>query len=375
VRVAVAGAGVAGLTAAIALARRGLAVDVFERTPEIREIGAGIQLSPNATSVLERLDILDGLSGAVVEPEAVAIHDGRNGALLAAIPLGRTARQRYGSPYLLVHRADLQAALLAAANGQAGITMHLDAAVGALQGNASDIRFSAGGGAHAADILVAADGLNSDIRTGFFGHPGPESLARIAWRATLPREAVPPGMPERSTGLWLAPGAHLVHYPVRDGRDINVVVIAGGEAGPRPPARPFGQVARRLLEAVPEWTPWPLFALDASRRWVRERVVLLGDAAHAMAPSAAQGGAQAIEDAWVIAATLAARPDDAASALLGYERGRRPRVERVVREARRNLALYDVGGLPAAIRNIALGAMSDETLLSRLDWLFGWKPQ
>lgn len=373
-RIAIAGAGIAGLTASIALARRGVAVDLHERSAVLEEVGAGIQLSPNAVMVLERLEVFDDIADTLVEPEAIEIRDARNGARLARIPLGKTARRRYGAPYCVIHRADLQAGLLAAAKRQSAIRLRLDAPVGAIGETPRGVAFNVKSEPHGADALIAADGLRSAIRTEHFGHPGPQSLHRAAWRTTLPAAAVPSPIGLDATGLWLGPGGHLVHYPVRGGQNLNVVVIATG-TGDTPLPEPFGREARRLIDAVDTWTPWPLFGVDPTLEWTRGRVALIGDAAHAMAPSAAQGGAQAIEDSWVLAAALAAHGDDPAAALEAYERTRRSRVERVVREARQNLGIYNMRGLPATIRNAVLRRMSPERLLSRLDWLYGWTPQ
>jgi salicylate hydroxylase len=372
-RVAVAGAGIAGLTAAIALAAREYSVALFERATVLEEVGAGIQLSPNATSVLSRLGVLERLSDTLVEPQAIEIRDARNGARLAAIPLGETARERYGAPYCLVHRADLQAGLLAAAQANDAIDLNIGSAIGDLREAEDAVTFAAGVEAHSAKILVAADGLHSAIRTGHFGHPGAQPSGKTAWRATLPAADVPGDIRRDATGLWLGPGAHLVHYPLRGGQELNVVVIAT-EPGATPPLAPFGREARRLIDRVPGWTPWPLSGVDSTHAWTRGRVALIGDAAHAMLPSAAQGGAQAIEDAWVLAAALAERASDPAAALRAYEQRRRARVERVVREANRNIAVYNMRGFPAAARNAVLGALSTERLLSRLDWLYGWTP-
>jgi salicylate hydroxylase len=374
-RVAVAGAGIAGLTSALALAARGFSVDVYERTAVLEEVGAGIQLSPNATSVLERLGVLGDFAEAVVEPEAIEIRDARNGARLAAIPLGATARRRYGAPYWLIHRADLQAGLAAAAGRSSPISLQLGAGISGPGSSDHDVAFTVREAERRADVLVAADGIRSETRTSCFGHPGPQPFNRTAWRATLAAGDVPPRTRLDVTGLWLGPGAHLVHYPVAGGRRLNVVVIAGPESGAEPPVDPFGREARALIDAVPYWTPWPLFGVDAARPWVVGRIALIGDAAHAMAPSAAQGGAQAIEDAWVMAAELERQNADPAAALRAYEHTRRSRVQRVVSEARQNLGVYNMRGLPATLRNVVLGAMSPERLLSRLDWLYGWKPE
>ena len=372
-RIAIAGAGIAGLTSAIALAQRGFDVQVFEQAPALEEIGAGIQLSPNAMAVLNSLRVTPFLRGAVA-PDAIEIRDAVHGWRLARIPLGSVAESRYGAPYCLIHRADLQAALLAAARANAHVAIELGVGIEAVAEQPSGLAIIAGSGRYPADILVAADGINSRVRTRHFGHPGPRALGRQAWRATLPAEQVASSVNLNVTGLWLAPGAHLVHYPLRGREQLNVVVIAAASAQPFPPPEPFGQAARQLIDAVPAWAPWPLHDVDPAPAWARGRSVLVGDAAHAMAPSAAQGGAQAIEDAWVLAHALATSPGEPAEALARYERARRRRVERIAREARRNLQIYNMSGILRHFRNAAIAALPSKGHLARLDWLFGWTP-
>jgi len=369
-RIAVAGAGIAGLATAIALARQGFAVDLYERSAVPEEVGAGIQLSPNAMAVLERLGLAGDLAACTSEPRGIAIRDALSGAQLAEIPLGETARRRYGAPYRLVHRADLQAALLTAIGREPSIALRRGEEVDGVAETDRKVRFRAGGRQSQADLLIAADGIHSHTRTRYFGYRGPAPLGRTAWRAMLPSVDVPETVSLDETGLWLGPGAHLVHYPVRRGAALNLVVIGEGPARTRPPRGPFGRKAQQLLDAVPAWTPWPLSAVDTSRPWARGRVLLVGDAAHAMAPSAAQGGAQAIEDAWFLAQALAHDPAAPVDALARYERARRPRVERIVTEAARNLAIYNLRGLPAFARNLALRTSPALLLLMRLDWLF-----
>jgi salicylate hydroxylase len=373
--VAVVGAGIAGLTTAIALARRGFAVDVFERAPAFRDIGAGIQLSPNAMAVLRRLDVLCDLAGHLIEPDAIHIHEAKGGRLLTAIPLGRVARQRYQEPYCVLRRADLQAGLLAAARRQTAITLHLQCEVHDVHATEGGVLFSAGGAERRADVFVAADGVHSPVRETHFGYVGEQPLGHASWRATVP-VGVAPWIDARVTGLWCAPLAHLVHYPVAGGSSLNIVVIAAcGPDAPRPPAEPFGTAARKLLDAVGEWASSQLSIVEIAQPWVRGRVALIGDAAHAMAPSAAQGGAQAIEDGWVLGAELAKNTAAPEVALRCFERSRRPRVERVARTARRNLSTYELTGVPALARNLALRILPATFLLSRLDWLFRWQPK
>lgn len=370
-RIAIAGAGIAGLTAAIALAQRGFQVTVFERTASLQEIGAGIQLSPNAMGLLARLGVLATLAGKLVEPEAIEIGLAATGARLASIPLGDTARSRYGAPYGLIRRVDLHAGLLAAARADQKIELHVRAEVNKVRATDAGVVFSAGGRPHMTDVLVAADGVHSRIRTGAFGHTGAEALDRVAWRATLEEAAAPPFVRRPVTGLWFGAGIHLVHYPVAGGAGVNVVVIGSGKAGEsRPPRHPFGALLKTLLDAVPDWTLWPLLEVNPALAWTKGRIVLIGDAAHAMPPSAAQGGAQAIEDGWVLARALAARPCDPAAALAEYERVRRPRIHRIAREARRNLWIYGLGGPLAQARNLVVSTMPSDTHLTRMDWLF-----
>jgi salicylate hydroxylase len=374
VRIAVAGAGIAGLTAASALAQRGFSVEVFEQAANLAEIGAGIQLSPNAMAALAELGVSAGLRGTV-SPQAIDIRDAVSGRRLARIPLGQTARNRYGAPYCLVHRADLQAALLAAVGRDHRISIRLGVGVEGASDTAQGVSIEAAGRRLSADILVAADGVHSRLRQAVFGHPGAQPLPRHAWRATLPAADVPPAIPLDSTVLWLGPGAHLVHYPLRGGAELNVVAIAGGPALPAPPVAGFAAPAGDLIAAIAGWTSWPLAEVDAALPWTRGRTVLIGDAAHGMPPSAAQGGAQAIEDAWVLARSLAAQPSNPSAALSAYERERRPRVERVVREARRNLTLYNMGGVGRLARNLAIAGLPPRAHLARLNWLYGWKPR
>jgi 2-polyprenyl-6-methoxyphenol hydroxylase-like FAD-dependent oxidoreductase len=373
-RVAVAGGGIAGLTASIALAARGISVALFERAAEFEEIGAGIQLSPNAMAVLERLGVTRDLEGKLFEPEALVVRSGRTGAVIARVPLGSVARERYGAPYCTLHRADLQSALVATARRNPTIGFHLHAPVADVRPAEKSVVFTAGGLGRKADVLIAADGIHSHVRTGYFGHPGPMPLGRNAWRATVPKEQVASIVPFDMTGLWLGPKAHVVHYPVKSGDILNVVAITEG-GGDSPPLERFGRAARRLLEAVTEWTPWPLLALDATLPWTRGRVALVGDAAHAMPPSAAQGGAQAIEDAWVLAKMLADAIKTPEEALASFEQARRARVARVAQESSRNLNTYEMAGAPAVFRNIILRGLPASLLTSRLDWLFGWRPE
>jgi salicylate hydroxylase len=373
-RIAIAGAGIAGLTSAIALSQRGFHIDIFERAPHLEEVGAGIQLSPNATAVLEKLGIMAELAGKFSEPEALSIRDGRTGALLARMPLGNVARARYGNPYVTLHRADLQAALLATAQRHPLVSIKLDAEIRALKDIDAKVVFTAASEACQGDVLLAADGVHSRIRAEYFGYTGPRSFKRNAWRAVVPANQVQPPATVNEIGLWLGIGGHLVH-PVNRA-NMNIVVVASGDGrNAFPPAAPLGTAARRMIEVTQTWTSSPLVSVDASRPWTRGRVALIGDAAHAMAPSAAQGGALAIEDAWALAQTLAASPHNPEQALAEYAEQRARRTMRVARLALKTLNAYELSGVPALLRNSILRVSPARLLLSRFDWLYSYYPK
>jgi salicylate hydroxylase len=244
--------------------------------------------------------------------------------------------------------------------------------VTAIEATASGVDFTVGGAGRHADLLVAADGVHSDIRKEFFGYSGPRSLGRTAWRATLDASQVAGLVALDEVGLSLGAGGHMVHYPISGESKLNLVVIAKGET-PAPPTSPFGPAARKLIALPSGWIVSPLLATDAEKEWSKDKVLLVGDSAHAMAPSSAQGGAQAIEDAWTLAAML--ESGDAVRAFASYSRLRGPRVKRVADAALRNLNGYELQGVPANIRNALLRVLPATLFNSQLDWLFGWKPE
>jgi salicylate hydroxylase len=388
--IVVAGAGLGGLTAALALAARGFRVALFDKAEALAETGAGIQLSPNATRVLTGLGLRDRLLPSVVAPEAVVIRTARNAAI-ARLPLGATAETRYGAPYWIIHRGDLQAALLAAVRERDGIALTLGAAIEAVAAKPDGITVQVLRGTRredtAATALVGADGLWSSVRALAGGTDPARFARRTAWRALVPAETVTADARAHVVNLWLGPGSHLVHYPVKGGAMINIVAIAADTrpsdgwstaAGPdevmaRFPADAWAKPARELLARPTHWLKWPLYDRPPLARWGNGRMTLLGDAAHPMLPFLAQGAAMAIEDAAVLAAALAATPDDPAAGLRRYEAARVPRTRRLQRAARRSDRVYHLGPPAATLRDLAMRMMGDERLLRPYDWIYDWR--
>ena len=388
--IVIAGAGIGGLTAALTLARVGFRVAVLEQAPLLEPVGAGIQLSPNATRVLAGLGLTERLRPHVVAPEAIRVVEARSGRDIVRIPLGEAAAKRYGAPYWVIHRADLQAVLVNSAAESPDITLRLGTRVEDFAIHRHGITVQArdvqGLRDEQGSALIGADGLWSTLRTRLGDRRPPVFARRTAWRAVVPAAQLTEEFRAPLTALWLGRNAHLVHYPVTAGREVNIVAIIRDdwrEPGWSAPGQQgelaarfasFAPQARALIAMPDRWQKWALFDRPAGRPRHTGPVALIGDAAHPMLPFLAQGGAMAVEDAAVLAHCLEQETADPARALRAYESQRRSRVARAQREARRNSWRYHLGGPIGWGRNRVLAALGGERLLRRYDWIFGWPP-
>jgi 2-polyprenyl-6-methoxyphenol hydroxylase-like FAD-dependent oxidoreductase len=385
-RVLIVGGGVGGLTTAIALARNGMSTTLLERSVFADETGAGIQLGPNATRALAELGVLDAVEAVAFRPDTLRLYDGNSGRGLASMPLGAVAEKRYGAPYLTLHRADLHARLLAACQRLDSIELREDFDVTEVELLADRMVATGADGTQVEGAcLIAADGLWSRLRQRLAPRADLRFSGATAWRALLPRDQVPAPFSAPEVGLWLGPRSHLVHYPVRGGKDLNVVaVVEGGTAkqGWNRRAEPdvllpafdrWASPVWNLLRMVETWRCWSLFRLEPLRRWSDGRNALVGDAAHPVLPYLAQGAALAIEDAVTLAASLKACNGDPLHAFPRYEALRRDRACRVQRQAARNGRLYHLRGPLALARNFVLRQRRPEALLENFDWLYGGK--
>jgi len=398
--VIISGAGVGGLAAALGLARAGLRVTVLERAPILDEVGAGIQLSPNATRILRAFGALDACLPHALAPEGLRVRGGRSGALLMRMPLGALADARWGAPHLVLHRADLQRVLLASCRA-AGVDLRTDCETLGFailpDGVEAGARMGGAGsrGDHVrlrGDLLVAADGLRSPLRErlGLGLSDRPIYSGRTAWRALVPGAKAPADALLTETNLWLGPRAHLVHYPLRGGDLVNMVAVIeddwrdderadpwrAGETDPRAlhaALSGWRRQARDLVALAPSWRRWPLFERAPAPRWSLDgRVVLLGDSAHPILPFLAQGSALAIEDAAALARALGGCGGDVAAALRAYEAERLPRASDVAVASRRQGAIYHMSGPFALARDMVMRGLSSEAMMSRMDWIYGY---
>jgi salicylate hydroxylase len=390
--VIVAGAGIAGLTAALALARAGLRATVFEQAEKLEETGAGIQLSPNATRVLIALGLRERLQPSVTAPQAIRVMAGGSGREIVRIPLGSNVERRYGAPYWTIHRGDLQAALAAAARTAQDIEIKLGTRVEDFAAHVNGISVQGRSGQRVVDeravALIGADGLWSTVRAQLQGQRPPRFRHRTAWRTLVPAEAVAPEFREPLVHLWLGLDAHLVHYPVRAGRLINIVGIVHDEwkqtgwsaAGDRAEIlRHFARwswadQARALIATPEQWLKWALYDCKTPFRGGVGPVTLIGDAAHPMLPFLAQGAGMAIEDAAVLADMLGKFLDDPTDALRAYEGARWHRTALAQLHTRRQGRIYGLTGPEALVRNLAMRAVGGERLRARYDWLYDWQP-
>jgi salicylate hydroxylase len=346
-RIAVIGAGIGGLSAAVALLRAGFSVDVYEQAPELTEVGGGINMGPNAIRVLRRYGLAAALDRDGVQPLSTHQRRWQDGRTLQRAPLNPRCEELYGAPHMTFHRRDLLAAI---ASGLPAEHIHLGHRLAGLAdtGDRVEAWFDSGNRI-AVDVLVGADGIHSTVRAHLFGDAEPEFAGCVAYRGLVPMERVADLDLDRGNQSWVGPGGHFVHYPVSRRRLLNFVGWTEHDTWNREDWTDRATTERALI-AFADWHPqirriiaaadtcfiWALFDRDPLAHWSVGHVTLLGDACHPMYPFMGQGAAQAIEDGAALAACLAAGRDDPAAALHRYEQRRLPRVSRLQAMSRAN---------------------------------------
>jgi salicylate hydroxylase len=396
-QVVVAGGGIAGLTAALAFARRGFFVRLFEQAQRFEPFGAGLQLSPNATRILDRLGVLDLLRSKAVRPDAILLRDAASLRVLARVPLGAAAERRWHAPYLVAHRADVHEALVEKAAQDDRIEVVTGARI------TGDVAFTDSGVTVTcerngqrenvdAGLLIGADGVWSALRAASFPGARRRFSGSLAWRATAEThgasgEAFAAMSSPDCVTAFLDPDFHLVAYPVSGGAALNLVAFANGDADAEGrtgkadlstltrAVRHAAPALSNLLERTAGWTVWPLNTVDQGGPWTRESLALIGDAAHAMTPFAAQGAAMAIEDAATLASFAAASTatKNLPELLREWEQSRKARVAKVARRGALNKLAWNAAGPLAFGRDLLLRLRSPESLAADLDWLYGYE--
>lgn len=377
---AVVGAGVAGLTVALALAQRGVRVHIIEQAPYLAEVGAGLQISPNASRVLAKLGVLADLEAVWTEPASVSMLSGKTLASLASVPVGSLARSRWRAPYGVLHRSTLQTALANAVEAQELCELHLGHRLESLQCG----RIAALTGLEP-DLIIGADGVWSMVRSCIEDSPEPDFSGNVAWRFTVPFAESPSFLDRQNVTAFLGPSAHLVAYPLKEAGVFNLVAIAAG-VNPGPTwnfsanseqkkvlLRQFSGWNREilaLLRQVEDAKFWPLYQVSDGRWHDGRSMVLIGDAAHAMMPFSAQGAAMAIEDAWLLAQEVTKKAS-LAEALQNFETSRKARAKQVRRRGDFNRFVYHARGPVRIARDLFLSMRQPQSLAADLDWLYG----
>jgi len=382
----IAGGGIGGLTAALAFAQRGAKVEVFEKTSTFEEIGAGIQLGPNAMHVLSALGLEKNLKKLAFEPAAATLRDYKSGKPELRTRLKSAFKNRYRQTYLNIHRADLHV-ILQEAVLKAGVKIHMDAPINSYWQSMDHVMLEAGENAFNGDFLIGADGIHSKVRETMQGEHPAKFTGHVAWRGTVSTHFLPRKLIAREANVWLGPGRHFVAYYVDRGDKVNFVAVEERDSWTEEGWNIKGNVGDiraafdgwddrigRLLRECKECYLWGLFDREPLETWSSGRVTLLGDACHPMLPFMAQGAAMAIEDAYVLARRLMDHDAGFEKALERYEEERKPRTTMMQEISRENGELYHLKPLGARIRRkIMLKSASVVTMAAygKLDRIYG----
>ena len=383
-QVLIAGGGIGGLSAALALADIGTRVCVLEQADAFREIGAGLQIGPNAFRVFDRLGVSDAVSAIATFPDAMAVIDALDGSTITSLPLGESFVKRFGYPYGLMHRADLHGVLLEACRTRPeAIVLMTGSRIAAFDDDGRRVKVhTASGTAFEGAALIGADGLWSMIRQALVGDGEPRLAGHVCYRAIVPIEAIPPALKANSMALWVGPRLHMVLWPMRKDRYYNVTVVfhsdrldTGWDAAgsPEPMLEHFActwQPVRDMLAAISDWRTYVMRDREPIRNWSRGRVTLLGDAAHPMLQYLAQGACMAMEDAVCLADCVKASGGDPEQAFLSYQQKRYLRTTRVQLTARLYGHAYHAEGASADLRNAFLQSRTAEQTFDSMAWIY-----
>ena len=386
----IAGGGIGGLAAALAASRAGWDVRLFERANAFSEVGAGIQLGPNVVKVLHGWGLADALQAVAAVPERLQVRSAVSGQLLGELPLGAAMVQRYGAPYLTIHRADLHGVLLQAVQQHADVKLHLSRPLQSFSQTAQAVTVRADDGPGIeCDALIGADGIWSTVRQELLGDGLPRRTGHLAYRALVRQSDLPELLRSRQVTVWLGPRMHVVQYPVRGGEFLNVVAIVHGEVAAEADlwdhsanAADLAAVTagccaalREVMDAIEGWRLWVLHdraPMQGAHQHAVGRVALLGDAAHPMRPYLAQGAGMAIEDAAELGHALAQALDpalDVPTMLQRYALNRWQRNARVQARALRNGQIFHADGLLRWGRDASLKLLGEKLL--DMPWLYG----
>ncbi|WP_342133121.1 3-hydroxybenzoate 6-monooxygenase [Hydrogenophaga sp. OTU3427] len=382
--VLVAGGGIGGLATALALVRQGFQVKVLEQAAELGEIGAGIQLGPNAFHAFDALGIGERARGRAVYTDHMVMHDAIDEYQVGFIPTGEAFRQRFGNPYAVIHRADVHLSLFEGAQASGQVEFLTSTRVERIEQDAQGVTvFDQHGTAHRGQALIGADGVKSVVRQQYVGDPA-RVTGHVVYRAVVDKADFPVDLQWNAASIWVGPNCHLVHYPLRGGEQYNVVVTFhsrqqeewGVTDGSKAEVESYFQGicprARQLIELPKSWRRWATADREPIAQWTYGRVTLLGDAAHPTTQYMAQGACMAMEDAVTLGEALRVCHKDWTQALDLYQRSRVARTARIVLSSREMGRIYHAQGVERLVRNELWRGRSAERFYDAMEWLYGW---
>jgi len=384
--VLVSGGGIGGLAAALALVRQGFNVQVFEQAPEIGEIGAGIQLGPNAFHAFDALGVGDKARGRAVYTDYMCMHDAIDETLVGRIETGEAFRKRFGNPYAVIHRADIHGSLLEGAVETGRVQFFTNTRIEKIEQDDAAKTVTAidqNGKRWVGQALIGADGGKSVVRAQYVNDP-PRVTGHVVYRAVVEKADFPDDLKWNAASLWAGPKCHLVHYPLRGGEQYNVVVTFhsrqqetwGVTDGSKEEVESYFQgispKARQLIELPKSWKRWATADREPIDTWVFGRATILGDAAHPTTQYMAQGACMAMEDAVTLGEALRVTNKDWDAALALYQKNRVTRTARIVLSGREMGRLYHAAGVERLVRNSLWKGRSQERFYDAMEWLYGW---
>ncbi|HEX5388481.1 MAG TPA: 3-hydroxybenzoate 6-monooxygenase [Burkholderiaceae bacterium] len=382
--VIVAGGGIGGLATALALVRQGFQVQVLEQAAHIGEIGAGIQLGPNAFHAFDALGVGEKARGRAVYTDHMVMHDALDESLVGRIETGAGFRERFGNPYAVIHRQDVHNSLLEGAQETGRVAFHTDTRLVSVEQDGDTVTaIDQNGKRWTGQALIGADGVKSVVRAQYVNDP-PRVTGHVVYRAVVDQAEFPEDLKWNAASLWAGPKCHLVHYPLRGGEQYNVVVTFhsreqeewGVREGSKEEVQSYfkgiSPKARRLIDLPKSWKRWATADREPIGQWVFGRATLLGDAAHPTTQYMAQGACMAMEDAVTLGEALRVHQNRWPEALALYQRSRVARTARIVLSGREMGRLYHAEGVERLVRNSLWKGRSQDRFYDAMEWLYGW---
>ena len=380
----VAGGGIGGIAASLALVRQGFRVKVMEQAPEIGEIGAGIQLGPNAFHAFDALGVGEKTRTRAVYTDEMVMHDAIDETLVGRIPTDEAFRKRFGNPYAVIHRVDIHQSLLEGAQETGRVEFLTSTRIERVEQDESGVTaYDHNGVAHSGIGLIGADGGKSVVRAQYVGDP-PRVTGHVVYRSVVDKNDFPKELQWNAASIWVGPNCHLVHYPLRGGEQYNVVVTFhsrnkeewGVTEGSKEEVQSYFQEvcpkARQLIDLPKNWKRWATADREPISQWSFGRATLLGDAAHPTTQYMAQGACMALEDAVTLAESLRVNSNDIAKAFDLYQQSRITRTARIVLSGREMGRIYHAKGVERQIRNSMWKGRTPERFYDAIEWLYGW---